>query len=146
MKRYYSKTTQTTYVSGLHAEMPADAVEISDKRHKEVLVNPAAGKVRGHDAKGLPILVDALPLAADEPSAQERFWRDSEIYRVKWLRERHRDQLEIGESTTLTPAQFDELLSYVQRLRDWPQSPAFPATSERPALPEWLSSTQEGNQ
>ncbi|MHC8348709.1 tail fiber assembly protein [Pseudomonas sp. RT4P38] len=139
MKRYYSKTTQTTYVSGIHAAMPNDAVEITDQRYEEVIVNPAAGKVRSHDEKGLPILVDPLPLTVEELSAQERFWRDTEIERVKWLRERHRDQLEIGAQTTLTPEQFGELLVYVQSLRDWPQAPEFPAEESRPAAPEWIA-------
>jgi hypothetical protein len=143
MKRYYSKTTQTTYVSGIHAAMPDDAVEITDKRFEEVIVNPVAGKVRSHDEKGLPILVDPLPLTVEELSAQERFWRDTEIERVKWLRERHRDQLEIGAQTTLTPEQFGELLVYVQSLRDWPQDPAFPAEDSRPAVPEWVASQTE---
>jgi hypothetical protein len=139
MKRYYSQTTQTTYVSGIHAEMPDDAIEITDKRYEEVIVNPANGKARSHDDKGLPILVDPLPLTVDVLSAQERLWRDSEIERVKWLRERHRDQLDIGEQTTLMPEQFSELLTYIQVLRDWPQSPDFPDSQHRPERPLWIA-------
>lgn len=66
MKRYYSKSTQTTYVSGIHAAMPDDAVEITDQRYVEVIVNPAAGKLRSHDEYGLPILIDP-----PQPSASE---------------------------------------------------------------------------
>ncbi|NBF12839.1 hypothetical protein GV818_29765 [Pseudomonas sp. Fl4BN1] len=69
--------------------------------------------------------------------AQERAWRDSEMASVMWLRERHRDQLEIGK-TTLTRAQFSDLLTYIQALRDWPQSTVFPDTQRRPDRPAWI--------
>lgn len=139
MKRFYSKTTQTTYLSGIHAAMPDDAVEITNERYEEVIVNPVAGKIRSHDEHGLPILVDALPLTVEELSTRERLWRDAEIDGVKWLRERHRDQLDIGVQTTLTPEQFDELLVYMQDLRDWPAAPEFPAQEFRPTPPEWIA-------
>ncbi|PLR61499.1 hypothetical protein QCBJ_23350 [Pseudomonas sp. QC2] len=56
-----------------------------------------------------------------------------------WLRERHRDQQEIGGSTTLSDDQFAELLVHMQALRDWPQSPAFPASEYRPVAPAWIA-------
>jgi|GEM_PF-1961553 len=68
----------------------------------------------------------------------ERVWRDSELGSVVWLRDRHRDQLEIGVPTTMTPEQFTELLLFIQSLRDWPQSEAFPDTSARPVAPAFL--------
>ncbi|XMB47223.1 phage tail assembly chaperone [Pseudomonas fluorescens] len=71
--------------------------------------------------------------------AAERQWRDIEIEAVKWLRERHRDQQEIGVAPTLSAIQFHELLVYVQALRDWPQAFAFPSSDERPAAPEWIA-------
>lgn len=70
--------------------------------------------------------------------AQERAWRDGELSSVLWLRERHRDQLEIGRATTLSPDQFAELLTFLQVLRDWPQSDVFPDISGRPLPPAWL--------
>ncbi|OLY76455.1 hypothetical protein AU074_18355 [Pseudomonas sp. ATCC PTA-122608] len=69
----------------------------------------------------------------------ERLWRDTEIEAVKWLRERHRDQQEIGVAPTLSAIQFHELLVYIQALRDWPQASAFPASDERPGVPEWIA-------
>lgn len=67
MSRFYSKITGCTYIEGMHV-IPAEAVPISDKRYLEVIANPAPGKVRSHDAEGLPILVDPVPvvLTADE--------------------------------------------------------------------------------
>lgn len=56
--RYYSEATGTTYINGIHSEIPADAVPIPDEIYHSVIANPAPGKVRSHDANGLPILVD----------------------------------------------------------------------------------------
>jgi hypothetical protein len=137
---YYSKSTGCTYLAGVHdGRMPVDAVLISKDRYNAVIASPAPGMVRDHDAEGLPILIDPPAKTLDELSGEERSWRDAEIDRVKWLRERHRDQLEIGEQTTLAPEQFNELLIYVQSLRDWPAMPEFPAEESRPVVPDWVA-------
>ena len=70
--------------------------------------------------------------------ADERAWRDGQLDGLVWLRDRHRDQLEIGVTTTLMSEQFAELLVFMQALRDWPQSEAFPDTSARPVAPVFL--------
>ncbi|MCE4053466.1 phage tail assembly chaperone [Pseudomonas sp. Au-Pse12] len=77
----------------------------------------------------------ALPTKED----MERNWRDSELTSLKWLRERHRDQLEIQASTSIDREQFNELLVYMQALRDWPQSASFPDANFRPEAPSWLA-------
>ena len=138
MKRFYSASTQASYFQGMHASMPADAVEISEELYLAVIGNPASGKIRAHDKKGLPYLVDA-PAQVPDAVAHEREWRDAELASVMWLRERHRDQQEIGGSNTLSDDQFAELLVYMQALRDWPQSPEFPAIEQRPAAPAWIA-------
>lgn len=84
-----------------------------------------------------------VPPTTDELSARERAWRDVELTSVLWLRERHRDQLEIDVETTLTAEQFKELLVYMQALRDWPQSPDFPVIEQRPAAPPWIAEQHE---
>ncbi|PYY83639.1 phage tail protein [Pseudomonas sp. TKO26] len=122
----------------MHDLMPSDAVEISEELYLSVIGNPALGKIRAHDEQGLPYLVDA-PEVIPDPAAQEREWRDSELVSVMWLRERHRDQLEIESPTTLTGEQFKELLVYMQSLRDWPQSPDFPQAEHRPVAPSWIA-------
>jgi len=136
--RYYSKTTQTTYISGLHTSIPEDAVVISEERYMSVIGNPPPGKFRAHDDQGLPYLIDA-PEVVTDPAAQEREWRDAELASVMWLRERHRDQLEIEAPTTLTGEQFKELLLYMQALRGWPQTPGFPDSERRPLPPVWIA-------
>ncbi|WP_054064293.1 phage tail assembly chaperone [Pseudomonas asplenii] len=143
MKRLYSKSMLTTYIVGLHSSIPADAVEISDELYAAVIGNPVPGKVRVHDEQGLPYLVDAQEAPVDR-SVVERAWRDAELSAVAWYRDRHRDQVEIGAETTLGADQFQELLVYMQALRDWPQSAAFPDLSARPQAPEFLESLGGG--
>ncbi|WP_239692735.1 MULTISPECIES: phage tail assembly chaperone [unclassified Pseudomonas] len=138
MKRFYSPSTQTTYLYGFHASIPEDAVEMSEALYQSVIGNPAIGKVRAHDEHGVPYLVDA-PLLVTDLSMRERAWRDTELSSVKWLRERHRDQLEIEAPTSIDGKQFKELLVYMQSLRDWPQSPDFPQTENRPVAPSWIA-------
>lgn len=140
--RFYSQTTQTTYLRGIHAAMPSDAVEITDELYMAVIGNPLPGKIRAHDARGLPHLIDA-PEAEPDLAAPEREWRDSELASVMWLRERHRDQLEIEAPTSIDAEQFKELLSYMQALRDWPQSADFPDSKSRPGRPEWADGLVE---
>lgn len=143
MKRLYSKTTLTTYLVGVHADIPKDAVEISEERYLETIGNPAPGMFREHDESGLPYLA-ALPAPDDEQRAKkERAWRDNDLASVMWLRERHRDQQEIGGNTTLSGEQFAELLSYMQSLRDWPQSLKFPDVDHRPSAPAWIADQTE---
>jgi len=90
--RFYSKTTQTTYLHGMHASIPADAVEIPEALYLSVIGNPGPGKVRAHDEQGLPYLVDA-PVLLPDLEAQEREWRDSELMTATGMRDRHRDQV-----------------------------------------------------
>lgn len=72
-------------------------------------------------------------------AARERVWRDGEIARINWLRDRHRDEMEAGsQSTSLSAAQYVQLQTYIQALRDWPANPSFPDVSTRPVAPDWL--------
>lgn len=77
-----------------------------------------------------------------ELEATARVWRDAEITASQWLVERHRDQTEAGTATTLTSAQYTELLTYRQALRDWPTVTDFPADSTKPTTPTWLAAAE----
>lgn len=68
----------------------------------------------------------------------ERGWRDAEINRVEWLRNRHLDELAQEIDTTLTNTEYEQLLGYIQELRDWPANPNFPNQASRPVMPSWL--------
>ncbi|ROL65494.1 hypothetical protein BLX41_28295 [Pseudomonas protegens] len=56
-----------------------------------------------------------------------------------WLRERHRDQLEIDVPTSIDGEHFKALLVHMQALRDWPQSADFPDANFRPVAPTWMA-------
>lgn len=122
----------------MHSVLPADVVEVSEDLYLSVIGNPEPGKIRVHDDSGLPYLVDAPEPSIDLPS-QERSWRDAQLSAVMWLRERHRDQVENGVVATLNNDEFKELISYIQLLRDWPQSPNFPDSQYRPVAPLWIT-------
>lgn len=74
-----------------------------------------------------------------ELAAAGRAWRDGAIESVKWMRERHRDEVDLGLGTRLSAVQFRELLEYLQSLRDWPLSDGFPAPESRPEPPLWIA-------
>lgn len=65
--RFYDEQTGCTYIEGLH-EIPSGAVLISDEVYSTVIANPTPGKIRSHDASGLPILIDPPPYI---PTADE---------------------------------------------------------------------------
>lgn len=138
MSSFYSPSTGSIYFAAVHALMPDDVIPIDAETIDKVIANPPMGKMRAHRQDGTPYLVD-LVLTHEEVAALERAWRDSVLAQAVWLRDRHRDQLEIGGSTTLTAEQFQELLVYMQSLRDWPQSNLFPDIEQRPAAPLWIA-------
>lgn len=87
-----------------------------------------------------PRYVDFLaPLSTSPDLDVARAWRDAEIVRVIWLRDRHRDEVEISEETTISAEQYAELLMYIKALRDWPATPDFPSEGSRPLAPEWVA-------
>ncbi|MCU1766773.1 MULTISPECIES: phage tail assembly chaperone [Pseudomonas] len=92
---------------------------------------------------GIPPDPVPLPLTEEELAASERSYRDKELARGVWLRDRHRDQLEIVMVTTLSAEQFTQLLVYMQALREWPQSPHFPDSQYRPVAPSWVTEQTE---
>ena len=59
-------------------------------------------------------------------AARVRTERDRRLSDCAWIVERHRDQLENGEATTLTEDEYQAWLGYRQALRDLPQQPGFP--------------------
>lgn len=79
-------------------------------------------------------------LAAQKLAARQV--RDQAITDSQWLVDRHRDQVDAAVATTLTAAQFTELLVYRQALRDWPTAADFPSLPDLPAAPAWLAAAE----
>lgn len=139
MTTFYSPGETGFFDTVIHApeQIPADAIKVSPARRVELLHGLSHGQVIRVNGTELE-LVDP-PQDPEYERAKERAWRDAAITQVSWLRERHRDELELQLSTTLTAEQFTELLAYLQLLREWPASEAFPNIEQRPLAPLWLS-------
>nr|WP_256671239.1 phage tail assembly chaperone [Pseudomonas sp. IB20] len=69
----------------------------------------------------------------------ERSWRDAQLFPTDAIVSRHRDELESGGTTSITPEQYTELQAYRRQLREWPQGAEFPLVDHRPVAPSWLS-------
>lgn len=133
------------YLEALGQIPPEGAIECPAEAYEALFAaDPVLWRFAGPGADGLPFL-EATGVVRPTPeqlvAVEERAWRDAELLRATAVRDRHRDQQELGIATAITDSQFVELLTYMQSLRDWPQSPAFPVASGRPAAPVWLSAT-----
>lgn len=149
MKMFYSPSKGAMFNDSVHGSaIPKDAVLIPPNRIDEILTGLGLQMKLVVGANGKLILVNPDPVVPtlEQLFAAERKWRNAEFSRVMWLRDRHRDQLNLEIDTTLAADQFHEVLVYMQALRDWPQSPKFPDAEERPAPMGWFDNTQEGAQ
>ncbi len=142
MSIFYCAETGGFYLPGMQ---PSDmaCLEITKARHAELRAENAAGKVISADDQGFPVAIDPPGLSSEQMATKERAWRDRQLATATGIRDRHRDQLELGIPTTLVPEQFAAFLSYLQVLRDWPQSAEFPEFGKRPEAPVWLAEQSE---
>ncbi|UWS65376.1 phage tail assembly chaperone [Pseudomonas mosselii] len=133
----FSPTTDLFYNSRIHKEIPSDAIEVTKEEYRVLLAGRNAGQRIVLD-DGKLVLADLI-ISQDQLELRERAWRDNQLAGVQWIRDRHRDQVEIGAPPTLAAEQFNELLVYLQALRDWPQSEQFPEVEHRPVAPPWIA-------
>ncbi|TFY92804.1 phage tail protein [Pseudomonas kairouanensis] len=139
MKLFYSAVAGGFFSSQISGNnVPSDATEITSAEHVALLNGLREGRLIYLDDSGRPTLGDIPVPVGPDLSAKERNWRDQVMLAAIGLRDRHRDQLEIGGATTLSSEQYSDLLVYIQALRDWPQSPYFPDTDHRPIAPAWI--------
>lgn len=139
MPLYYSPSEGGFFDTAIHskAQIPADVLSVTEAQRRELHAGICRGMIVVLEEGALELREP--PEDPDAAANTERAWRDNELANTVWLRDRHRDQLDIGVETTLSSDQFNELLVYMQALRDWPQSPAFPATEQRPVAPAWIA-------
>lgn len=67
--------------------------------------------------------------------------RSANMTSTDWLVNRHRDEKEMGDSTSLSEDQFKEVLEYRRDLRDWPTKAEFP--NGMPTAPAWMTKGSE---
>ncbi len=129
----------TRLIKGIH-KIPDSAIEVNDETWLRITQeNDGVWQLGGDGViSKLPVEVDPEQIKVRMIEA-ERAWRDGEISRVSWLRDRHRDEVDLGKSPTLTGAEYADLLTYMQMLRDWPESQDFPEALARPVVPAWVA-------
>ncbi len=132
---FYSKTTKGFYDPTIHgANIPPDAVEITDQQHADLLNGQSAGKVITADANGNPELTDPPAPTADQLAASARQKRDGLITAIQWRLSRYENQVAQGIAPNDTADQYKAVLVYVQALRDLTKQAGFPATITWPTI------------
>jgi hypothetical protein len=97
--------------------------------------------------QGMAQLTDEQALALQNPppsatqlAVQARTQRNSYLDQLQPLYVRHKSQLDLGGTTSLTSAQFTDLLTLMEALRNVPEQAGFPSTCVWPTVPAWLTS------
>ena len=123
---FYSKSTGGFYDPAIHTAIPADAVEITESYHADLLAAQSAGKRIEPDVNGYPIAVDPPPPTDAELATAIRAERDTRITSSDWT------QL---PDVPLTAAQKSDWAAYRQALRDVTAQPTFPQSVTWPVPP-----------
>lgn len=151
MSIFYSQSSGGFYPAEMRSSYeaagswPDDGVEITQKKHAELLAGIAAGKCIKCDSKGWPSLI-APPGPSDEQvAASMREARDTAIHATDWLLLRHQDETLQERAPTLSKEQLAALLAYRQALRDLSEAPDWPKTP-LPAVPDLLTISTEFEQ
>jgi hypothetical protein len=80
--------------------------------------------------KASPVISSApTSIPAISPVVLMRMQRNFLITQVEWMRTRHLDQVASSQPTTLTSDQYNQLLAYIQALRNVPQNSPNPPTT-----------------
>lgn len=139
MTIFSSKSTALFYDDAICPDLPNDAIEITYELRESLLEGQRQGKKIDFSPEDGPVLVEPPPLSPEVLAANERQWRDGRLLATDGVVSRHRDELEGGAATTLTPAQYSALQAYRQALRNWPEAGEFPLLDHRPPAPDWLA-------
>lgn len=133
MSKFYSAAVGGFYTSELHKTLPPDAKEIAYETWTALLDAQSRGLqiVAGPD--GFPQAVERV-VTVEQRSAWALAERDRLLAETDAHVHRHRDELDIGEGTTLAHAQYQQLLRYRQTLRSIDAHPQFPDV-KLPAAP-----------
>ncbi len=139
MTLFFSAATGAFYDDGLWtADLPADVVEVAPEDHAALMAAVSTGKIIQAGPAGAPVAVDPPAPSLETLAAWARRRRDAEIAALRYLVERHRDELALGLTTTLTAEDFLLVLQHIQALRDVPEQSGFPSDVDWPVLPPEL--------
>ncbi|HEY2010519.1 MAG TPA: hypothetical protein VGH23_16135 [Rhizomicrobium sp.] len=105
---------------GLHPAIPDTAKEIPHEAFDALLAAQGAGKEIWPGKDGFPELRDPALPTGEKALANLRETRNRLLSKTDTLVNRHRDERDLGEKTTLSDADFSALLARRQELRDLP--------------------------
>lgn len=83
MEIYYSDAVKGFFDSEVNAEIPPDALEISEEKYFELLNGQSSGKEVGLGADGLPALVDAPAPTAEVLKERAEIFKASYLAQAK---------------------------------------------------------------
>lgn len=137
---YYSESTAGFYDGEIHVgNIPDDAVELSKDEYDGLMSGQCSGLEIYFDKKnGKPALRVRPAPSREELEVSEKIWREAALLKTDSVVARHRDEVESGDETTLSAAQYQALQEYRKSLRRWPEMAGFPDASHRPQSPAWL--------
>lgn len=141
-KLAFSPSTRAFYdpASWPH-HLPSDTVLISTGDHARLLGELSEGRVLDVDADGYPVTAEPAGPDIEQLAHLARQRRDAGIASVQWLIERHRSEVSLQLTTTLTDEDYLLVHQYVQDLRDVPEQDGFPTDIAWPSLPIELLAT-----
>ncbi|KWD49897.1 phage tail protein [Burkholderia ubonensis] len=113
-------------------------VEITAEQHAMLVAGMVAGKVMAIDESGNPVLLEPPKQTREQLADAKRAARDAALRATDWLTARHQDEKVLGDGTTLTPDQYEQLLKYRQTLRNFSDTPGWPNVA-LPAPPAFLT-------
>ena len=142
MTVHFSPSTGAFYDDVLwSAPLPDDVVEVAAEERAALLYAASQGTIIQAGPDGTPVAVDAPAPPTESLAALARRRRDIEVAALRWMVERHRDEIEMGRPTTLSADRYVALLDHLQTLRDVPAQAGFPNTIDWPVL--WAGLTDE---
>ena len=113
MQYLWSSSTGGFYVSEIHNDIPADAVEITPELHQSLLADNANGMIIQAGADGQPVAVPAPEPTSEQKASAIRAKRNNLLASTDWWAVQDR---------TMTQAEID----YRQALRDITDQQTFP--------------------
>ena len=122
-------------------DLPSDTVLISNGDHARLLGELSEGRILDIETDGYPVTTEPAGPDIEQLAQLARQRRDAGIATVQWLIERHRGELSLQLTTTLTDEDYLLVHQYVQDLRDVPEQDAFPTDIIWPSLPIELLAT-----
>ncbi|QIY81517.1 phage tail assembly chaperone [Chromobacterium violaceum] len=136
----FCSVTEPGFFDDANGPVPPDSIEISIATRDALLQGESQsfGEKVINWTTSPPTLIDRPAPSGDILAQEARFKRDNLLQGCQWLVQRHRDQIDASIATTLTTAQYAQLQSYRESLRNLPQQSGFPDSITWPSPPGFI--------